>query len=98
MLTKEQKFHTERRRCEQFFNAAAIRFRGAVSTRSTGAAVRAAQDLQQVIDEMLELAGVTPKYSPFGYDDCPDCGQALDRDEEGLTEGEQEYLDSRGEL
>jgi hypothetical protein len=95
MPTEKQKFHTKRRRCEQFLNATVIQFRSAVHGQKTNAARRAATDLAQVIDEMLVLAGDEP-LTGNGLD-CPDCGQFVGRDEEGLTEGEQAFLDGRGE-
>lgn len=86
MATEIQKFHTERRRCEQFFNAACIRFRGAVGSQRTDAANRAATDLLQVIDEMLELAGCEALMG----NDCPDCGQYYPDAVDILAEGEGE--------
>jgi hypothetical protein len=86
MATEQQKFHSERRRCEQFFNAAVIRFRGAVNTQRVPAAERAATDLLQVIDEMLMLVGLPA----LTGEDCPDCGQFIPDAVDILAEGEGE--------
>lgn len=84
-------WQNQRRKLEQFFNATTIRFRTAVSADNADLADRAATDLLQVIDEMLVHVGLPALTGP---EDCPDCGQVLD----DITEDEQNYLDSRGEL
>lgn len=104
MTPEEKKFHNERQRCEQFLNAVVVRFRAAVSAKQADAARNAATDLAQVIDELLELVGEDPVW---GSDDCPDCGQfvpdAIDiltegEGEDDITESQQVWLDSYGEL
>lgn len=54
---KSKKWHAERRRCEQFLNAAHIRFRTMVAAGEFEAADRAYTDLLQVMDDMMQLAG-----------------------------------------
>ena len=87
MTPEEKKFHNERRRGEQFLNAANIRFRCAINGKNPDAAYRAATDLAQVIDELLTLVGAD---TVGGGDDCPDCGQYVPDAIDILTEGEGE--------
>lgn len=101
-------YHSERTRIERFIDDAVTRIKVGASRQDGPAVYRGATDLAQSVDELLTLVGAD---TVGGGDDCPDCGQyipdaidilaegeGLDRDEYGLTDCEQDYLDSRGEL
>jgi hypothetical protein len=57
MVTEKQKYNGERRRIEQFINAAVIRLNIAARSKSVEPASRAATDLAQAVDELLTLMG-----------------------------------------
>jgi len=87
-MSRDATWQAKRRRMEQFFNAATIRFRTAVAADQRDLADRASTDLLQVIDEMLVHIGL-PVLTGSGQD-CPDCGQFYPDAVDILTEGEGE--------
>ena len=72
----KQRYHSERRRLDQFINAAVLRLRTGAQRQDTEYAQRAAEDLAQAIDELLALMGGHQLNSGQVLD-CPDCGQYL---------------------
>ena len=71
----KQRYHSERRRIDQFINAAVIRLRAAASSQQRDNAQRAAEDLTQSVDELLDLMG---GHKLLDHGDCPDCGQIVE--------------------
>lgn len=70
-------YHQQRRRVEQFINAAVLRLRTGAVNRDAEYLQRAAEDLAQAVDELLELAGGHVLTGSGQQLDCPDCGQYL---------------------
>lgn len=81
----DSKYHAERRRIMQFINAAAIRLQAAAASKATDRVQRAAEDMAQAVDELLDLVGG----NALSYD-CPDCGQYIVDAIDILAEGEGE--------
>ena len=73
----KQRYHQERRRLDQFINAAMIRLRAAAVSADKDRMQRAAEDMAQSVDELLALVGGHELNSGQQLD-CPDCGQVLD--------------------
>lgn len=76
-MDDRQAYHSKRRRIEQFINAAHARLRAAAVGQNVQHAQRAAEDMAQAIDELLDLMGGHQLTGSGQQLDCPDCGQYL---------------------
>lgn len=72
----KQEYHTKRRRLDQLINATVARLRVGAQQRSVQQCQRAAEDLAQAVDELLDIVGGHQLSAPTTVD-CPDCGQIV---------------------